>query len=139
MLVESIFVLFCFWREGTCETSTARVVVGHHVGKIRKVLPATSTFSPHQFAVLKWYECVCVCVCALARMCVCVRKRNLKYLLCWLIHISSFCTMPVYTHKHMHACIRIPFEDSKLMGLKVDIAVLPRVGATIRGIGEGWC
>ena len=47
--------------------------------------------------------------------------------------------MPVYTHKHMQACIRIPFEDSKLMGLKVDIAVLPRVGATIRGIGEGWC
>ena len=98
------------------------------------VLPAMSTFSPTS---LQSSNGMRMCVRAHTHVFVC--KRNLKYALCWLIHISSFCTMPVYTHKHMHTCIHIPFEDSKLMELKVDIAVLPRVGATIRGIGEGWC
>ena len=37
--------------------------------------------------------------------------------------ISSFRTLPVlYMDTHTHTCILKPFEDSKLTGLKVDIA-----------------
>ena len=42
------------------------------------------------------------------------------YYIC--ISTYSFHTVPVYTHKHTHKCILIPFDDSKLKGLKVDIA-----------------
>ena len=74
--------------------------------------------------ILKWYENMCVCVWEREReresvcesVCVCVDGMNLKYPLCWHIHISSFCTMP-------STRILKPFEDIELTGLKVDIAV----------------
>ena len=74
--------------------------------------------------------CVCVCVCACVRACVCcvcicvcvvcacVYGMNLKYTLCWHIHISVptvLCQLVLYT------CILKPFEDSEPTGLKVDI------------------
>ena len=61
------------------------------------------------------WECVHVYVC------VCVDGMNLKCALRWHVHISSFCTLPVYTH----TCILIPFEDCELTELKVDIAPPP--------------
>ena len=57
------------------------------------------------------------------RMCVWVDGMNLKYALYWHICISVH-SVPCqcYTQKHMHTCIPKPFEDSRSMGLKVDIA-----------------
>ena len=54
-------------------------------------------------------------------MCVYVDRMNLKYALCWHIHIyiSSFHTVPVL---YTSTCILMPFEDSETMGLEVDIA-----------------
>ena len=60
---------------------------------------------------------VCVCV----RVPACERERVWNELeMCTTLtypHISSFRTMPVYTHKHIH----IPFVDSEPTGLKVVI------------------
>ena len=57
------------------------------------------------------------------RMCVWVDGMNLKYALCWHICISVH-SVPCqcYTQKEKYIHILKPFEDSKLMGLKVDIA-----------------
>ena len=71
-------------------------------------------------------------------MCVCVRERESvcecgwnELEVCTMLaypHISSFCTMPM-----LYTSTRIlkPFEDSELMGLKVDIALFTL------GPGEG--
>ena len=55
-------------------------------------------------------------------MCVCVYGMNLKYALCWHIHISVHSYYASVIHKHTH--ILKPFEDSEPTGLKVDIAHL---------------
>ena len=82
-----------------------------------------STFSPvgSQYG----YENVSVCVMLVCVVhvcaCVCVDRMNLKYTLHWHIHISLhsiLCQYYTRTHKH----ILKSFEDSKLTGLKVDIA-----------------
>ena len=60
---------------------------------------------------------VCVCVC------VCVDGMNLKYALRWHVHISVYSVLcQGYTQAHTHTPILKPSEDSKLAGLKVDIA-----------------
>ena len=76
--------------------------------------------------------CVCVCesererereresVCTHACMCVCGRNELEVCTTLAYPHISSFRTMPVL---HTSTHILKPFEDSELMGLKVDIAV----------------
>ena len=61
------------------------------------------------------WECVRVCVC------VCTDGMNLKYALCWHIHIIPYYASAI-GHKHMR--ILKPFEDSETTGLKVDIANL---------------
>ena len=69
----------------------------------------------------------CVCVCLNVRWgcgCVHVDGMNLKYVVHWHIHISSFRTMSVlYTSQHtqMHPK-KTPFEDSEPTELKVDTA-----------------
>ena len=53
---------------------------------------------------------------------VCVYRMNLKYALHWHSHIlvhSMLCQ-----HTHTNICTLKPFEDSELMGLKVDIAAV---------------
>ena len=70
-------------------------------------MSAISTFS----SIGLWpTNSVCVCVCGGNELKVCA---TLAY-----PHISSFSTMPVYTHTN----ILIPFKDLKPTGLKVDIA-----------------
>ena len=56
-------------------------------------------------------------------VCVCVDGMNLKYALCWHIHIYQFI---LYTR------ILKPFEDSKLTGLKVDIA--KKLATIVKGV-----
>ena len=68
--------------------------------------------------------CVCVCVHAWLHVCVCVCTERT-----WSIHcagISTYRLILYYAstiHKHTHARILKPFEDSEPMGLKVDIAI----------------
>ena len=68
---------------------------------------AMSTFSPvGSQSSNDTRMCVCVCVCMRACVCVYVYGMNLKYALCWHIHIimSSFRTVPVlYTSTRTHA------------------------------------
>ena len=66
---------------------------------------AVSTFSPSVCYPQK------VCVCGQNELEVCT---NLAY-----PHISSFHTKPVSEHAHMQNLI--PFEDSRLRGLELDI------------------
>ena len=69
------------------------------------------------------HACVCVgmhiCMCMCVHECMCIDGMNMKSALRW--HISSFHTMPAYTHEHTGTHILIPFEDSKPTGLKVDV------------------
>ena len=59
------------------------------------------------------YACVCVSAC------VCGRKYEVCITLAYP-RISSFCTIPAYTHTSTRA--PKPFEDSQPTGLKVDTA-----------------
>ena len=85
---------------------------------------AVSTFSPISSRSSNGMRmCMCVCVCVCLCVCVCARGQN-ELEVCTTLaypHISSFPTMPVYNHAHIH----IPFEDSEATstGLKVDIAM----------------
>ena len=66
---------------------------------------------PHLFAVLKWYESVCV--------------RNELEVCTTLAYPHNYEFIPYCAsaiHKHTHARILKPFEDSEPTGLKVDIA-----------------
>ena len=88
-----------------------------------QIFLAISTFSP----VSSWSlnskrerERVCVCACVVCMhgsVCVCVSECgiNLKRTLRQHVHISVHC---ILCHTH----ILIPFEDHKLIGLKMDIA-----------------
>ena len=63
---------------------------------------------------------MCACVCA----CVCVDGINLKYAL-RLAYPHTFIlnyVSSIYTQAHIHASSNHNYEDSKLTGLKVDIA-----------------
>ena len=70
------------------------------------------------------YMCVCVCVC----VCVLGGGINLKCPPHWHVHISVHSVICLCTHAHTHTCmhththILVTFEDSELMGLKVDVA-----------------
>ena len=72
-----------------------------------------STFSPHQFAVLKWYECVCACVC----VCVCVQKElevctMLAYPHQFILYYASVYTQ-AHAHMHPHTIWRQQTDGAK--------------------------
>ena len=74
-----------------------------------------STFSPVGLQSSDGMR-MCVCACACVRVCG-WNELNVYTTLAYPC-ISSFRTI----HKHVHTRILKPFEDSKLTGLKVDIA-----------------
>ena len=91
------------------------------VSAIKKAL---STFSP---VCMRVRVCVCVracvraCVCACVHACACVRVdgMNLRYTLCWHIHISVH---SIQCQCQKYARILKLFKDSEPTGLKVDVA-----------------
>ena len=81
---------------------------------------AVSTFSPVNSKSSKsngMGECVCVCVDVCVCMCMytCVYRINLKYALCWHVHVSVHSICQYYAQAH----ILKPFEDSEPTGLKL--------------------
>ena len=92
------------------------------VSAIKKAL---STFSP---VCMRVRVCVCVracvraCVCACVHACACVRVdgMNLRYTLCWHIHISVHSVLCQYD-THTHATSNHYSDDSEPTGLRVDI------------------
>ena len=92
------------------------------------------------------YVCICAYMCVCVCVCVCVFGGgggiNLKCPPHWHVHISVHSVICLCTHAHTHTCmhththmhahthtrmhththILVTFEDSELMGLKVDVA-----------------
>ena len=56
-------------------------------------------------------------------VCVCVDGMNLKYTLCWHIHIWVHSIYANAIYLHMHIRILKPFENNEPTGLKVDVAI----------------